>query len=144
MKPAWDSLGSEYQDSSSVVIGDVDCTVHQDLCGDHEVRGYPTIKYFKQGEDPESYNGGRDLDSLKTFVQDNLEVKCNVDAPEDGCTEKEIGYIEKMKAQGDEKVAKQLDRLENMKAGKMKPALKKWLNQRLNILRQLASDDAEL
>ena len=44
MKPDWDRLGSEYASSSSVVIADVDCTVEQDLCGQYDVRGYPTIK----------------------------------------------------------------------------------------------------
>lgn len=33
MKPDYDKLGAEYEGSSSVNIVDVDCTVHQDLCG---------------------------------------------------------------------------------------------------------------
>jgi len=50
MKPDYDKLGTEYEGSSSVNIVDVDCTVHQDLCGKHGVQGYPTIKYWKDGE----------------------------------------------------------------------------------------------
>ena len=46
MKPAWDQLGDEFASSKTVLIGDVDCTVHKDLCGKYGVRGYPTIKYF--------------------------------------------------------------------------------------------------
>merc|ERR1711943_151867 len=45
MKPAWDQLMEEFKDSKSAVVADVDCTVHQDLCGKHGVQGYPTIKY---------------------------------------------------------------------------------------------------
>lgn len=142
MKPAWDELGTKYEDSS-VLVGDVDCTVHQDLCGKYEVRGYPTIKYFKQGEDPADYQGGRDMPSLTKFVEDTLEVKCSVEDPSE-CSEKEVGYMEKMQKAGAEGVTKQLARLDAMKAGKMKPALKKWLNQRLNILRQLDSGASEL
>jgi hypothetical protein len=38
MKPAWDQLGAEYADSTSVVIGDADCTASaQELCTDFEV-----------------------------------------------------------------------------------------------------------
>eukprot|EP01052_Picozoa_sp_SAG31_P005455 SAG31_NODE_240_length_19407_cov_29.686140_9_plen_150_part_00 len=37
MKPAWDQLGDEFKDSSSVVVGDVDCTVETDLCSDYDV-----------------------------------------------------------------------------------------------------------
>jgi len=143
MKPAWDQLGDEFASSSSVIVGDVDCTVHQDLCSKHEVRGYPTIKYFKQGEDPESYNGGRDFESLKSFVVDNLEIACQIDA-QDGCTEKEVKYITKMQAKSASDVSAQIERLEGMKGDKMKPELKQWLHQRLNILKQIAGDDAEL
>ena len=47
MKPAWDKLGEAYADSSSVVIGDADCTADgKELCNDNGVSGYPTIKYF--------------------------------------------------------------------------------------------------
>ena len=43
-----------------------------------------------------------------------------------------------MKAKGSDAVNKQLARLTKMKAGKMKPELKAWLNKRLAILTQLA------
>lgn len=70
MKPAWEELGSEYESSSSVLIGDADCTVESTLCGKHGVKGYPTIKYFPAGEkEGRDYSGGRDKDSLKKFVQ---------------------------------------------------------------------------
>jgi len=47
MKQDWENLGSEYEASSSVVVGDVDCTVHSTVCSKHGVSGYPTIKYYK-------------------------------------------------------------------------------------------------
>ena len=139
MKPAWDQLGAEYADSTSVVIGDADCTASaQELCTDFEVRGYPTIKYFtdETGEKGTDYSGGRDFASLKKFVDDSLEVKCVVSDPKD-CTEKEAAYITKMKAKGADDVAKQVARLEKMKAGAMKAELKQWVNQRFSILKQL-------
>lgn len=138
MKPAWDKLGDEYKDSSSVVIADVDCTVETDLCSTHGVSGYPTIKYFKDGaKEGESYSGGRDFDGLKAWTEENLEVKCDVNAP-DGCTEKETKYIATAQKKGDEWVAKQKTRLEGMLGGNMKASLKMWLVQRLNILKQLS------
>lgn len=146
MKPAWDSLATEYEASSSVIIGDADCTVHKDICSQYGVQGYPTIKYFtaETDEKGDSYSGGRDLDSLKKFVTDKLEVKCDVAAP-DGCSDKEKKFIETFKAKSAEDVQKQVDRLTKMSGGKMKSDLKQWLNQRLNILKQLQkSDKAEL
>ena len=32
MKQAWDDLGSDYAESTTVLIGDVDCTQHQAVC----------------------------------------------------------------------------------------------------------------
>ena len=137
MKPDWDRLGSEYADSS-VLIGDVDCTAEgESLCEKFEVRGYPTIKYFKDGdENGEDYQGGRDYASLKKLVEDELEVKCNVNDPSE-CSEKERGYIEKMKVKTAEERASQLARLDGMTGGAMKAELRRWLGQRIRILKQL-------
>ena len=58
-----------------MVIGHVDCTADnaKDLCSKYEVRGYPTLSYFADGDTAgQPYNGGRDLDTLKTFVK----VRC--------------------------------------------------------------------
>lgn len=140
MKPAWDQLGSEYEASSSVLIGSADCTVEKDLCSKYGVQGYPTIKTFTQegAKDGDAYNGGRDFDGLKKFVQDSLEIKCQVADPS-GCTEKEVKFLETFKKKSAEDIQKQVDRLTKMSAGKMKATLKQWLQQRLNILKQLAS-----
>jgi len=141
MKPAWDELGSEFEGSSSVVIGDVDCTSDggKALCEEHEVRGYPTVKYFsgETGEKGEKYSGARDKESLVKFTQETLSAKC---ALEDmaACSDKEIGYIAKMKGDKAE-AAKQLERLKGMKGNSMAPDLKKWLNQRIAILEQIVA-----
>ena len=139
MKPAWDQLGSEYASSSSVVVADVDCTVEADLCSEYEVRGYPTIKYWKAGESPEKgsdYSGGRSFEDLKKFVADELEVKCLL-ADTSGCSEKETEFMGKWKAQPKADVKAQLERLEKMMGSKMTPDLKKWLVQRINVLKQI-------
>lgn len=139
MKPAWDKLGDEYAASSTVLIADADCTdeAAQQLCQDFGISGYPTIKYFLDGDKEGSdYQGGRDFGSLKQFVEDTLEIKCNVDDGSD-CTDKEKGYIEKMKAKGSDERAKQIKRLEGMAGDSMKAELKDWLRKRLHILRML-------
>ena len=126
-------------------IGDADCTADaKELCEKFEVRGYPTIKYFVDGDvtTGEDYSGGRDYDSLKKFVEEKLEVKCDINDPTE-CTDKEKGYIEKMKVKTAEERKKQLDRLETMKDGKMKPELKTWLVQRMRILTALTSADGD-
>lgn len=137
MKPAWDKLGDEYKSSKTVLIGDVDCTKEQDLCQKYGVQGYPTIKYYKDGDkNGESYNGGRSKDALTSFTADTLEIKCQVADPAK-CSDKEKKFIETMKAKSAEDRAKEVTRLAGMKSGSMKPELKQWLVARQNILKQM-------
>jgi protein disulfide-isomerase A6 len=97
----------------------------------------PTIRYFVDGDTKgEDYKGGRDFDSLKSFVQETLEVKCNVKDPSE-CSDKEKGYIAKMQPKTSAERSAQIERLEKMAAGKMKADLKQWLHQRLHILREI-------
>jgi len=136
MKPDWDKLGAEYADRSDVVIGDADCTASGEaLCKDKGVTGYPTIKYY-DGEGEHDYSGARSYDGLKKFVEDNLVQNCLLD-DQANCSEKETKYITKMQAKSADDVAKQVARLNGMKAKKMGPTLKKWLLQRLAILNQM-------
>lgn len=138
MKPAWDQLGEEFAGSSSVLIGDADCTGSgESLCNDFDVQGFPTVKYFVDGDmKGEKYSGARDYDSLLAFVQETLEVKCDVKNSE-GCTDKEKEYIDKMKAKSSDERVKQIKRLEGMAFDPMKAELKAWLRQRLHILNML-------
>jgi protein disulfide-isomerase A6 len=137
MKQTWEDLGSEYEASSSVLIADVDCTVHSGVCSKHGVSGYPTIKYYKDGDkEGQSYNGGRSMDALKSFTADTLEVKCQVADPSK-CSDKEKKFIDAMKAKSAEDRKKESDRLAGMKSGSMKPELKQWLVARQNILKQM-------
>jgi len=144
MKPAWDSLGDEFADSSSVLIADVDCTADgKELCEKNGVQGYPTVKYYKDGdiEVGEDYQLGRDFDTLKGFVEDSLLTKCLIADPTgSGCDEKEQGYIEKMKAKSGDERSKQLTRLNGMKGQTMAPSNKKWLMQRLGVLNQFETE----
>lgn len=100
MKPDWDSLMEEYSGSATALVADVDCTTEgKDLCSEHGVRGYPTIKYG----DPsalEDYKGGRDLASLKKFAAENLKPMCSP-ANIDLCDDAKKAEIEKFMAMDD-------------------------------------------
>jgi protein disulfide-isomerase A6 len=138
MKPTWDALGDKYASSSSVVVADVDCTVEQDLCSEYDVKGYPTIKYFTAETDAkgDDYQGGRSAEDLEQFVSETLEVKCLL-ADTAGCSEKETEFMGKWKAKPKEEAKSQLERLSKMMGGSMAPDLKKWVAQRVSILKQL-------
>jgi len=95
MKPDWDALGTEYADSKTVVIADVDCTAAgKSLCEKFGVKGYPTIKYFNPpDEDGEDYKGGRDLAALKKFVETELGPGCSADTKEN-CSPEQLKELQ--------------------------------------------------
>jgi len=96
MKPDWDSLGTEYASSKTVLIADVDCTADgKSLCEKMGVRGYPTIKYYNPPDtEGEDYKGGRDLASLKKFVESDLGPGCSVDTKEN-CSAEQLEDLKK-------------------------------------------------
>lgn len=142
MKAAWEDLGTAFEGSSSVLIGDVDCTVETELASTYSVSGYPTIKYFttETDEKGDSYSGGRDFDSLKKFVEETLEKKCEASDPST-CSEKEQKFITKMADKDQTALTKELTRLTGMKEKKMKREQKSFLLQRIAILTQLTSKE---
>jgi len=106
MKPAWDQLMEEFKDSKTAVVADVDCTVHQDLCGKHGVQGYPTIKYG----DPnnlEDYQGGRSYDDLSAFAKENLGPSCGP-ANLDLCDAEQKAKVEEAMALSDADLASKI------------------------------------
>ncbi len=76
MKPAWDKLMADFENSPTSLVADVDCTAEgKPLCDKNSVSGFPTIKYGDVS-DMKQYNGGRDYDSLKKFADENLGPQC--------------------------------------------------------------------
>ncbi|KAK9880930.1 hypothetical protein WA026_013264 [Henosepilachna vigintioctopunctata] len=52
---------------SSIKLGKVDATEESELAEQHGVRGYPTLKFFKNGS-PVDYNGGRQADDIVNWL----------------------------------------------------------------------------
>lgn len=99
MKPAWEKLGSDFEGSKTVLIGNVDCTVEKDLCSKYGVRGYPTIKYFTgaTAATGDSYEGGRTYEDLKAFADENLGPSCGADN-KDLCKPEQLEVINQAEA----------------------------------------------
>mmetsp|Transcript_121400 Transcript_121400/g.259211 ORF Transcript_121400/g.259211 Transcript_121400/m.259211 type:complete len:206 (+) Transcript_121400:274-891(+) len=140
MKPAWDQLGETWKDSTSVLIGDVDCTSEEgkSVCSDIGVSGYPTIKYFgaDTGREGADYKGGRSFEDLNSFVEKELAEDCDIKT-KSSCSEEEVAYITKMTEKSPEKLGAEAKRLEGMTSQAMKDEKRKWLNQRISILEQM-------
>jgi len=68
LAPTWDELAKVFEKDEQVKIAKIDCTQHQAPCQEHEVKGYPTLHYFRAGSKVETYKGARTLAELKDFV----------------------------------------------------------------------------
>lgn len=76
LEPIWEQLAKmSYNEDSNVKIAKVDCTTDGSLCAEHDVTGYPTLKFFKAGEAKGiKFKGTRDLISLISFLTDHLGI----------------------------------------------------------------------
>mmetsp|Transcript_27737 Transcript_27737/g.63895 ORF Transcript_27737/g.63895 Transcript_27737/m.63895 type:complete len:148 (+) Transcript_27737:259-702(+) len=146
-----------FANNPDVAFGDINLS-EQQIRGTHQpgAGGWPTIKYFNKetGVAGATYNKKTDLsvcDELgpgKDYMQQYVEeagntALCSVSTGK-GCGKKERDFIDKWKSEPAAAAAKELDRLQRMKTGSMKPELKKWLGQRSAILKQLAHKKEEL
>eukprot|EP00250_Pteridium_aquilinum_P028212 c36775_g1_i1 orf=195-1649(+) len=85
LKPSWEkaaiTISERYNPEvdGRILMGKVDCTVHQNLCRKHHIQGYPSIRIFRKGHDirgeehghhdHESYYGERDTNSLVAAME---------------------------------------------------------------------------
>jgi len=83
LAPAWDELAANFKSDKQVKVAKVDCTQHQAVCQEHEVRGYPTLGYFRNGRKIETYKGARNLPELTSFVN-TQKAAAGKDDTEDG------------------------------------------------------------
>ena len=70
LAPVYEELAEKFSFASDKVsIAKVDADEHKALGRRFGVQGFPTLKWFDGKSDvPTDYNGGRDLESLSTFI----------------------------------------------------------------------------
>merc|ERR1719209_850448 len=72
LAPIWDELGEKFKDSDKIVIAKLDATANE--IENVKVRGFPTIKLFKAGDNSEvDYTGGRTLEDFVKFLTPDAE-----------------------------------------------------------------------
>jgi thiol-disulfide isomerase/thioredoxin len=82
LAPVWEQAATSLKGLVNVVK--VDCTVDQSLCSKYDVKGYPTLKLFKnKGKKVQDYQQSRDLAAIVRFATgeiDDKSVKIKSDA----------------------------------------------------------------
>lgn len=138
--------------SADVSFGDVNLSEDQIRGPPHNPGsgGWPTIRYFNSKTGIEGANYDKktskamcdelgDEQMMFEYIEEAGGTSlCSVLAVGNpGCSEKEVGYINKMIALTADELEPKLARLVSMEGSSMKPELKKWLLQRKKILKVL-------
>jgi hypothetical protein len=73
MAPAYEEVSGIFKPSDPVVVAEVNCDEHKDLCSRFGVRGYPTLKWFDAGSsDPTDYAGGRSVEDFVAAINEKV------------------------------------------------------------------------
>jgi len=80
--PVYEKLATAYSAESNVVIAKIDADNYRDIGSRYGVSGFPTIKFFPKGgnkDEPEQYDGPRELNDFVTFINGKTGSKRNAD-----------------------------------------------------------------
>jgi protein disulfide-isomerase A6 len=83
LAPTYEELASTYAaKKQSVLIAKVDADANRDLGQKYEVKGFPTLMWFKgDGSKPEVYSGPRDLNGMQNYIKEMSGAIGNVKPP---------------------------------------------------------------
>jgi len=90
LAPTWEQLAETFE--GEAIIGRFDCDNedHKSLCERLEVTGFPTIKFFLEGDfSGEAYVGTRELEALKGFADEIFTPGCS-SGNQEKCTPEQL------------------------------------------------------
>ncbi|XP_060526994.1 thioredoxin domain-containing protein 5 homolog [Cylas formicarius] len=81
LAPTWEQLAEMLnEDDSNIRIAKVDCTSDSKICSEQDVTGYPTLKFFKVGDNEGvKFRGTRDMPTLTNFINEQLRQGDEID-----------------------------------------------------------------
>lgn len=111
------------EDGSDIKLGKVDATVESSLGEKYQVRGYPTIKFFREGA-PVDYSGGRQAPDIVNWLKKKTGPPCvtidTVDAAKAMIEKDEvvvIGFFKDVKSDGAQQYEKAAQGIDDLPFG---------------------------
>ena len=79
LKPEYASAATQVKDvDASIVIGKVDATVETETAARFDIKGYPTLKWFIDGEPASDYGGGRTAADIVAWIKKRTGPPCTI------------------------------------------------------------------
>lgn len=72
-KPEFEAAAGYFKDDAKVEFAAVDCTAYSAVCTAHDVKGYPTIKYFSYYKVEKPYEGGRTESEFVEYMKASVD-----------------------------------------------------------------------
>jgi len=67
LAPTWAALALEFHDAGvNIGVGQLDCTLNPDIS--HDIKAYPTIRFYRNGQIIGSYNGERTIIAISQWA----------------------------------------------------------------------------
>lgn len=83
LHPEWRKLAKKLSHVSNLRMGSVDCVAESSLCGQEDIRSYPTVRLYPAGSLGARvvlpYKGNRDMNSMYSWMQGILNQPANID-----------------------------------------------------------------
>ena len=75
MAPGYSNIAQKMNSAEDgIPVAKVDCTVHADVCSKFGVQGYPTLKFFLNGN-PVDYQGGREEQDILGWIHNHSDFR---------------------------------------------------------------------
>ncbi|GAQ88217.1 thioredoxin domain-containing protein 5 [Klebsormidium nitens] len=68
LAPTWEELAEKLVDHENVAIASVDCTANQAVCKKADIKGYPTLVVYYNGDAYKTYQGARSIEALEEYA----------------------------------------------------------------------------
>lgn len=97
-KPEFQAAAAQFKEDTKVAYCAIDCTKHSPVCNANEVKGYPTLKYFNYGKNPQDYMGGRSAQDFVNFMASlagTPKAPEKITSPQEEYFQKILGYVNK-------------------------------------------------